>query len=69
METKDGVFTTLQSILENVIFTKPYMEYYMESYMEPKTIEQETKQFHHDPDGYVLRALLPCVKIGKAFVS
>jgi hypothetical protein len=61
METKDGVFTTLKSILENMILTGSILENHNDGDLRD--------EISRDPDKFILDQLLPCIKIGKAFVS
>lgn len=63
LETKDGMFSSLRDIVDHVIRQRPYYEYVER---DDKEIEEE---FEDHPDEFVLSNLLPCIKVGKAYVS
>lgn len=55
LETKYGMFSTLRDVFDHVICRSPFMEYELE--------------FDRDPDEFILHNLLPCIQVGKAYVS
>ena len=65
LETKDGMFSSKQDIFDHVICQKPFMEYIVENDAN-KDVKDE---FAKDPDDFILQNLLPCIKVGKAYVS
>lgn len=66
VETKDGIFSTLRDIFEHVILCRALIEY-----LDDGTVEEARKEYYFDGkcDELILRNLLPCVKVGNAYIS
>ena len=67
LETKDGMFSTLREVFDHVICRSPYMEY-NKMYLRKSMNDHET-EFDLNADEFILHNLLPCIQVGKAYVS
>ena len=64
VETKMGVFSTLKDIFEDVVCDKPLKDMFGDD-----RVQELKKEWENDRTSTILRNLLPCIKLGNAYVS